>query len=295
MGRVAGGSWCHNGCNRAGSGWSQEGHYSSKLHWLQRWRCSHIDVFQNGVKLKTLDDYVKVLYSKQWLNASPLKPALGSLTNYTLDSFFGGERLVRPHAHYKAREKDTKLIDISDDDGRKITGNTLAELLESGKLFAVDRKSPSSIFISSTDKGLLQIHTKRTRLSMSHRNSTTSMARPCRHCSTSTTTETCSHWVSRPTSARTLPTHHSTSRMTGYWPKSCSMWPTSSISKSYISQQRTMLERRFTKPPCGQWATTILSWLSLIVWITLGYQAYSARPWVYNPGQFVNALQIDIF
>jgi hypothetical protein len=95
---------------------------------------------QHGGQLKTLDDYVNVLYSNQWLNASPLKPALGSLTNYTLDSFFGGERLVRPYTLYKAQEKDTKLIDISDKDAKKIAGKTVSELLKAGKLFAVDRK-----------------------------------------------------------------------------------------------------------------------------------------------------------
>jgi hypothetical protein len=80
------------------------------------------------------------LYPDQWLNASPLKPAPGSLTNYTLDSFFGGERLVRPYTLYKAQEKDTNLIDISDDDAKRIAGKTVAELLKAGKLFAVDRK-----------------------------------------------------------------------------------------------------------------------------------------------------------
>jgi hypothetical protein len=83
------------------------------------------------------------LYKDQWKNASPLRPALGALTNYTLDSYFGGERLVRPYSLYKAREKsDTKLIDISDDDAKKISGNTVAELMKAGRLFAVDRKPP---------------------------------------------------------------------------------------------------------------------------------------------------------
>ena len=86
-----------------------------------------------------MDDYATVLYQDQWLNASPLKPALGSLSNYTLDSFFGGERLVRPYTLYKAAEKDTKLIDISDDNSKKIAGQTVGELLNAGRLFAVDR------------------------------------------------------------------------------------------------------------------------------------------------------------
>lgn len=97
---------------------------------------------QNNGTLKTLDDYATVLYKDQWLNASPLKPALGSLTNYTLDSFFGGERLVRPYTLYKATDKDTKLIDISDDEAKKIAGATVVELLKAGRLFAVDRMYP---------------------------------------------------------------------------------------------------------------------------------------------------------
>jgi hypothetical protein len=90
-----------------------------------------------------LDDYVNVLYKDQWLNASPLKPAPGSLTNYTLDSFFGGERLVRPYSLYKATDKDSELIDISDDEAKKIAGSTVSELLEGGRLFAVDREHSS--------------------------------------------------------------------------------------------------------------------------------------------------------
>ncbi|KAF2451749.1 Lipoxygenase [Karstenula rhodostoma CBS 690.94] len=95
-------------------------------------------IIANNGTLRTLDDYATVLYKDQWLNASPLKPALGSLTNYTLDSFFGGERLVRPYSLYKATDKDTKLIDISDDEVKKIAGWTIAELLKAGRLFAVD-------------------------------------------------------------------------------------------------------------------------------------------------------------
>ncbi|KAJ4300838.1 hypothetical protein N0V90_002926 [Kalmusia sp. IMI 367209] len=92
---------------------------------------------KNG-SLATLEDYATVLYKDQWLNSVPQKPAFGSLTNYTLDSFFGGERLVRPYSLYKATEKDTTLIDISDEEAKKISGKTVAELLKSEKLFAVD-------------------------------------------------------------------------------------------------------------------------------------------------------------
>nr|QCS26860.1 putative manganese lipoxygenase [Didymosphaeria variabile] len=95
-------------------------------------------IIANNGTLKTLDDYATVLYKDQWLNASPLKPALGSLTNYTLDSFFGGERLVRPYSLYKATDKDAKLIDISDEEAKKIAGSTVAELLSANRLFAVD-------------------------------------------------------------------------------------------------------------------------------------------------------------
>ncbi|KAF2637306.1 Lipoxygenase [Massarina eburnea CBS 473.64] len=108
-------------------------------------------IVAHGGQLKTLDDYVNVLYSNQWLNASPLKPALGALTNYTLDSFFGGERLVRPYSLYKAEEKDTKLIDISDDDAKKIAGSTVADLLKAGKLFAVDHsyQADQTVYVPS--------------------------------------------------------------------------------------------------------------------------------------------------
>ncbi|KAK7187686.1 hypothetical protein DPSP01_004521 [Paraphaeosphaeria sporulosa] len=95
-------------------------------------------IIANNGTLRSLDDYTTVLYKDQWLNASPLKPALGSLTNYTLDSFFGGERLVRPYSLYKATHEDAKLIDISDDEAKKIAGATVAALLEAGRLFAVD-------------------------------------------------------------------------------------------------------------------------------------------------------------
>ena len=85
-----------------------------------------------------------MLYQDQWLNASPLKPALGSLTNYTLDSFFGGERLVRPYTIYKATENDTKLIDIEEEDAKKISGHSVQDLLKAGTLFAVDRQYQES-------------------------------------------------------------------------------------------------------------------------------------------------------
>jgi hypothetical protein len=97
---------------------------------------------KNNGTLKTLDDYATVLYKDQWLNASPLKPALGALTNYTLDSFFGGERLVRPYSLYKASDKDAKLIDISDDEAKEIAGSTVVELINANRLFAVDRELP---------------------------------------------------------------------------------------------------------------------------------------------------------
>lgn len=95
---------------------------------------------QNNGQLTSLDDYATILYKGQWENSSPLKPAFGSLTNYTLDSFFGGERLVRPYSLHKATENEIKLIDISDDDSKKIAGATVSELLSANRLFAVDRK-----------------------------------------------------------------------------------------------------------------------------------------------------------
>jgi hypothetical protein len=98
--------------------------------------------WQHNGTLKTLDDYVNVLYSNQWQASAPTGEAPGSLTNFTLDSFFGGERLVRPYTLYKAKEADTKLIDISNDDAKKIAGKTVNELLKDGKLFAVNRRIP---------------------------------------------------------------------------------------------------------------------------------------------------------
>ncbi|PVH93852.1 Lipoxygenase [Periconia macrospinosa] len=108
-------------------------------------------IVANNGTLRTLDDYATVLYKDQWLNASPLKPALGSLTNYTLDSFFGGERLVRPYSLYKASDKDSKLIDISDEDAKKIAGSTVAELLSANRLFAVDHsyQADQTVYVPS--------------------------------------------------------------------------------------------------------------------------------------------------
>jgi hypothetical protein len=93
------------------------------------------------------------------------------LTNYTLDSFFGGERLVRPYSLYKATDKDSELINISDDEAKKIAGSTVAELLEGGRLFAVDRECSS---LASYDlANLAQTDTKPTKPPTCLPNSTT--------------------------------------------------------------------------------------------------------------------------
>jgi hypothetical protein len=86
------------------------------------------------------------LYSNQWQASAPTEEGPGSLTNFTLDLFFGGERLVRPYMLYKAKEADTKLIDISDDDSKKIADKTVNELLKDGKIFAVNRENSVQYF-----------------------------------------------------------------------------------------------------------------------------------------------------
>lgn len=167
-----------------------------------------------------MDDYATVLYQDQWLNASPLKPALGSLTNYTLDSFFGGERLVRPYTLHKAAEKECDLIDISDDDAKRIAGLTVKELQEADRLFAVDRSCPC--VLDSLSANSLQTATRQTKRPMCRRSSTTSTELPFQLSSTSTRRVTCCRSVSAPMSAQTSRTRPSTRRMTGFSRRSCS-------------------------------------------------------------------------
>lgn len=140
---------------------------------------------QKNGKLSTLQDYADVLYKDQWLNSVPLKPALGALTNYTLDSYFGGERLVRPYSLYKATERDAALIDINDEDANKIAGKTVPELISEGRLFAVDREFFMSFSITSSN--FVQIATSRMRRRTCRPSSTTNTAPQFQLYSTSTT------------------------------------------------------------------------------------------------------------
>ncbi len=96
--------------------------------------------------LKTLDDYT-LLYDGHWKTFLPHGPVPGILTNYTQDLLFSMERLSL--SPYQVRRlnpsSDTLQITIDDDVATNITGMTLQELLDAGRLFYADYRDQKNL------------------------------------------------------------------------------------------------------------------------------------------------------
>jgi hypothetical protein len=90
--------------------------------------------------LKSLDDYVQILYTDQWKSSDPLAQAPGIMTNYTQDLLFSMERLSQnPFPLRLVKPQDPLPFQLADDLTTKIAGVTLKTLQASGSLFVVDR------------------------------------------------------------------------------------------------------------------------------------------------------------
>ncbi|OAP53872.1 hypothetical protein AYL99_11894 [Fonsecaea erecta] len=91
--------------------------------------------------LQTLDDYSQ-LYDVYWKGTllEPLSPTPGRLTNYTQDLLFSMERLSLSPYQVKRLDPslDTLQFSVEDSLAINITGMTLPQLLQDGRLFYAD-------------------------------------------------------------------------------------------------------------------------------------------------------------
>lgn len=97
--------------------------------------------------LQTLYDYTQ-LYNGEWqISSSPTGQAPGILTNYTQDLLFSMERLsFSPYAVRRLMPgKDTPAFSVSDVVVLNITGQTLNQLFQSGRLFYADHRNQSTL------------------------------------------------------------------------------------------------------------------------------------------------------
>ena len=96
--------------------------------------------------LQTLDDYT-LLYDGHLRNTLPSGPVPGILTNYTQDLLFSMERLS--NSPYQVQRlnpsSDSLQFTIDDDVAMNITGMTLQELLEAGRLFYADYRDQQTL------------------------------------------------------------------------------------------------------------------------------------------------------
>jgi hypothetical protein len=95
--------------------------------------------------LQTLDDYT--LIYDHWKNTLPSGPAPGALTNYTQDLLFSMERLS--FSPYQIRrvnpESDTLQFHIEDAVAQNVSGMTLKELFQAGRLFYADYRDQKNL------------------------------------------------------------------------------------------------------------------------------------------------------
>ncbi|OAP60015.1 hypothetical protein AYL99_05017 [Fonsecaea erecta] len=96
--------------------------------------------------LKTLDDYT-LLYDGHLKATLPHGPVPGILTNYTQDLLFSMERLS--FSPYQVRRlnpsSDTLQFSIDDDTSTSLTGMTLQQLFEDGRLFYADYRDQQNL------------------------------------------------------------------------------------------------------------------------------------------------------
>ena len=100
--------------------------------------------------LDTLKDYTK-LYPSEWKNTLPKGPLLGVETNYSQDLFFSMERLsISP---YQVRRldpsSDSLAFQIDDNTVTDISGMTLQQLFQAGRLFYADYRDQKSLIPTS--------------------------------------------------------------------------------------------------------------------------------------------------
>ncbi|KAI1136421.1 Lipoxygenase [Hypoxylon sp. FL0543] len=89
--------------------------------------------------LKSLDDYVNVLYKGEWENSNPLEEAPGIMTNYTEDLLFSMERLSQnPYPLQLVKPSDPLPFQVPAGLTENITGVSLETLHKNESLYVVD-------------------------------------------------------------------------------------------------------------------------------------------------------------
>lgn len=108
--------------------------------------------------LKTVDDYT-LLYDGHLKETLPHGPVPGSLTNYTQDLLFSMERLS--FSPYQVRRlnpsSDTLQFNVDDDIATNLTGMTLQQLFEAGRLFYADYRDQANL--THTDRYTANVDT----------------------------------------------------------------------------------------------------------------------------------------
>lgn len=96
--------------------------------------------------LATLADYT-LLYDNQWKNTLPKGPAPGILSNYTQDLLFSMERLsTSPYAVRRLIPSiDSLAFDVDDSTAVAVSGLTLDDLLDAGRLFYIDHSAQGTL------------------------------------------------------------------------------------------------------------------------------------------------------
>ena len=96
--------------------------------------------------MQTLEDYTK-LYDNEWENTLPKRPDPGVLTNYTQDLLFSMERLSL--SPYQVRRLDPSAdelaFQIDNSTAMNVSGMTLQQLLQTGRLFYADYRDQKNL------------------------------------------------------------------------------------------------------------------------------------------------------
>ncbi len=96
--------------------------------------------------LQSLDDYA-LLYDGHWNQTLPSGPVPGMLTNYTQDLLFSMERLSLSPYQVKRLNPSSHTLPFKIEDrlATELTGMTLRQLLECGRLFYADYRSQQDL------------------------------------------------------------------------------------------------------------------------------------------------------
>jgi len=94
--------------------------------------------------LKTMADYVNILYKGEWNESNPLGEAPGIMTNFTQDLLFSMERLSQNSYPLRLVNQSEELpFELDDGLVINITGVSLSDLQDSNSLFVVDHSYQS--------------------------------------------------------------------------------------------------------------------------------------------------------